>query len=261
MNKTIRQQYDCIISLGGCCSAASQLKLRGLRPVSLPFDWTLMRDDRPIRYLPKGLRNRFCDFCLRENMVEFEKPGREHGRLRYRLEDLNTGFCFIHHFEAPPSDENSFLKVKAVLDRRMARFFETIEKSNDVLLVLTTPFAFDPKLLEEIVVALREVFPRTNVELCVMMFSAGENKSWDSYEDALHVSLHTREVNTVYDNSLTSIEWAWLDSLVLGGRPSSRELRRSNLLLKWKYKLWKNLGKSLQRAGVACASLNLEERR
>lgn len=64
MNKTIRQEYDCIISSGGCCNAANQLKLRGLRPVSFPFDWPLTRDDRPIRYLPKGLRNRFRDFIV-----------------------------------------------------------------------------------------------------------------------------------------------------------------------------------------------------
>jgi hypothetical protein len=221
----------------------------------------MMKDERPIRYFPNGLRDRFSDFCLHENLVEFSNPIREHGRLRYKVEDLNTGFYFIHHFERPLSDEISFIKVKSVFEKRITRFFNAIQESDNVLLILTTSFEFDSVMLEELVSAFKEVFPKTDIEFCVMMFSAKENKSWDLFDSTLHVSTYTREVDTVYDNSLTSIEWKWLDSLALTGRPSSYELRRSNIFLKWQYKLWKSLGKSLQRAGVACVGFNLEERR
>lgn len=35
-----KKTYDLIASLGGDCSAASQLRLRGLRHEAYPFDWT-----------------------------------------------------------------------------------------------------------------------------------------------------------------------------------------------------------------------------
>ena len=66
------ETYDAIISLGGNCGAASQLRMRGLRPYPLPFDWTYMTGPETIEWLCEGFADGFKDFCLKENLDTIE---------------------------------------------------------------------------------------------------------------------------------------------------------------------------------------------
>ena len=100
---------------GGCCDVANQLKHRGLRPCAFPLDWTLMVDEKPLRYLPEGIRTRFKCLCVRKNMVEFQLPSREYGVERHKFEDRATGFRFIHHFSCPVEDVDAFEKTRQIL--------------------------------------------------------------------------------------------------------------------------------------------------
>lgn len=45
---TDNKEHDLIVSLGGNCAAALQLKRRNLRLFSLPFDYLAMKDERDI---------------------------------------------------------------------------------------------------------------------------------------------------------------------------------------------------------------------
>lgn len=69
MNKK-NEKYDLICSLGGNCMAASQIRQRGLRVASLPFDWTFIVNDKPLYKLAEGFKNKFKDFLLKENLQE-----------------------------------------------------------------------------------------------------------------------------------------------------------------------------------------------
>ena len=253
--KTNRSEYDFIVSLGGNCGVAGQLRHRGLRTCSFPLDWTLMTDVRPVRYLPHGLKSRFSDFCLCENMVEFEPPANEYGKMKYRLEDSLTGFRFIHHFTAPPSNEVAFKKSRAVLQRRIDRFYEIITKAKHVLFILETSFPYDFSLLDELYRALIEVFPNTKVELVAMQFSAKTCQIADLQDGNVHVLTSERFFNIVYDTQLTAHEWCFMDQLSLHGKLSPYEMRKKQLLTKWKYKLWMWLGRSLEHSGAGCANM------
>lgn len=72
------REYDLIFSLGGSCAAACQLKQRGLRPCSLPLDYTFFwHSAKPLRMLAKCLDENFSHFLLKENLEELK--GKERG--------------------------------------------------------------------------------------------------------------------------------------------------------------------------------------
>jgi len=247
-------EFDVVVSLGGNCSAASQLRMRGKRNMSLPLDWTLMRDRRPVEYLPTGFRTRFADFCKYENMTEYEPAAYEFGKYTLRARDSVSGYCFIHHFHHQLSDRAAFERDRAVLTRRIDRMYEKVERAHDVLFVLETAFEYDEALLRDIHDALCEVFPSVNVYLAAMQFAARARSS-AVYGERIFLDRHERKVNVVYDNQFTAPEWCWMDSLIIRGMPSPEQMRRSSLILKWQYKLWMTLGKRLRDAGAGCANM------
>lgn len=255
MVKTNRSEYDHIISLGGSCNVASQLKHRGLRTCSFPLDWTLMPDERPVRWLPTGIRTGFRDFCVRENMRVYQAPMVEYGVTKQRLEDSVSGFRFIHQFSSTPENEAGFQKERSVLQRRIDRFNESVAKSRNVLFVLGTTFSYENRLLEDVYHALVETFPDTCIELAAVQFSAENCSIQESGNGNIHIMRCERPVNIVYDNQLTAPEWAFMDQLSLTGRLPLKELRKRSLSMKWRYKLWMWLGRSLENDGAGCANM------
>ena len=249
MLQTKRKDYDLIVSLGGSCNVASQLKFRGLRRVSLPLDWTGMFSEKPLLRLPDIIRTRFEGFCRYENMRDRGEPRIEHGKPTYSFDDEATGFRFMHSFHAPLEDRAAFDRERSVLAKRIERFYDMIGASRHVLFVLTTFFAFDVKLAEDILAAIREVFPSVDSEMVVVQFKAPGHDSFDTCAGDIHVETYPRPVDTIYDNLLTSVEWNWMDELALSGELPPGRWRR--LLVKWKYKAWKALSKSLLKDGVA----------
>ena len=250
MIKPNRTQYDLIVSLGGSCNAAGQLKFRGLRKFALPFDWIGTFAAENLRNIIKGLDNRFADWCRYENMREYGQMRIEIGKPTYSFEDTATGFHYIHQFHAPLKDRAAFDRERNTMGRRIERFYSSIASSQHVLFVLTTLLPFDFAIAEDILASLKKTFPNVDCELVVMQFAAPEHVSTELCGGAIHLETFTRAVDTVYDNHLTSTEWAWMDSLSLSdmtGKPNGLK----KLILKLKYKLWKSLGKSLLRNGIA----------
>ena len=252
MLATNREEYDVIVSLGGSCSAASQLKHRGRRPYSLPLDWALMRDERPIRNLPGLFRTKFADFCLPGNMEEFEAPGDEYGVRKYHLLDNLTGYQMIHHFTARPADRRRFEEQRGGLLRRVDRLYGRMASARSALFVLNTAFTYDPELLVPVRDALTEVFPGTDIDVVAMQFSAEGNRTAELAGGKIKVDFIQRHLDIVYDNQFTAPEWRWMDQIRITGVPEPKELRKSRLLVKWTYKLWWTLGKYLERKGAGC---------
>ena len=252
MLTTNREEYDIIVSLGGSCSAASQLKHRGRRPYSLPLDWSLMQDEQPIRSLPSLFRTKFADFCLPENMEEFETPGDEYGVRKYHLLDRLTGYRMIHHFTALPSDRRRFEEQRGVLLRRVDRLYGRMASAKSALFVLNTVFPYDPKLLVPVRDALMEVFPCVDIDVVAMQFSAEGNGAVELAGGKIKVDFIERHLDIVYDNQFTAPEWRWMDHVRIAGVPEPKELRKNSLTVKWVYKLWWTLGKYLERKGAGC---------
>ena len=110
------QKYDLIASLGGNRAAAAQLRMRGLRPFALPFDWLLMEDVRTMEYLPKGFSNGFSDFCLKDNL-RLLKEDYCTGTAKFKYSDELTGWCFLHHFHGDVNSTDSYEKTTGRLRR------------------------------------------------------------------------------------------------------------------------------------------------
>lgn len=249
------EEYDMIVSLGGSCSTASQLRHRGKRPFSLPLDWTLMPDDRPIRSLPGLFRTRFKDFCLTENLSEFESPGNEYGTKKYHLEDSLTGYRFIHHFTVLPDDRENFEKQRAVIMRRVDRLYGRMASAKSALFALNTAFTYDPELLLPVHESLKAVFPGVDVDIVAMQFSADRNRMVELANGKIKVDFIQRHLDIVYDNQLTAPEWRWMDQVSITGVPPPKEFRKRHLCVKWAYKLWRTLGKYLENRGAGCANM------
>ena len=251
------QEYDFVASLGGNCSAASQLKHRGKRPYSLPLDWTLMCDVRPVEWLPEGLRTRFAGLCLRENLVEYEPPIMEKGLVTYHYLDKATGFRFIHHFHGSAADDAVYGKVKEVMDRRIDRFYRKASAAKRALFILETAFPYDDGIAREIYKALISTFAGDGkrIDLLIMQFRADKCQEEILEDGHLMIARYERHVNIVYDNQFTAPEWMWMDGLRITGLPLPEERRKNSILLKWKFKLWMTLGKSLEENGAGCANM------
>lgn len=252
---TNSSEYDLIVSLGGSCSVSMQLRHRGKRLCSFPLDWTLMIDERPVHYLSGAFRNKFADYCLRENLREFEPPMEEYGRMSHRVEDSVSGFRLIHQFHASLDDEAAFARERAVIDKRIDRLYRMVSRSKRVLFALETLFTFEDKLAEDILDALQESFPGVEIEMYVMQFSSPDCRRTVLRDGKLIINRYERQKNIVYDNQFTAPEWSWMDNLVLTGVPTAEQLRKMNLWVKLRYKLWMWLGKSLNEDGAGCANM------
>ena len=123
--------------------------------------------------------------------------------------------------------------------------------------MLETAFPYDVSYARDIYRALRAVFPgdEKKIDLIVMQFRADRCRE-DVLEDGhLFLAQYERPINIVYDNQFTAPEWMWMDALRITGLPLPEERRKRSLIVKWKYKLWATLGKSLESEGAGCANM------
>ena len=248
-------EYDLVISLGGNCAVASQLRHRGKRSFSLPFDWALMSDDAPIRYLAAAFGNRFEGFLKYENVEEFEPPANEFGQMALRVRDAFSGYKFIHQFHGRQLNRSIFEKERSVIQKRIDRLYEKVGRSTRVLFVLQTAFTFDVELAKRLRAGIVEAFPGVEIELRVMQFGAEAPFSKIEEDGLLRIYGHASSHNIVYDNQMTAPEWCWMDEIRVRALPLPEERRKSSLLMKWKFKIWMHLGKSLEDDGTGCACM------
>ena len=244
------KSYDMIASLGGNCSAAMQLKNRGLRREAYPLDWVYMESEASIRYLCEAFKNRFADFALQKNLKLMECDANP-GFAKYSYRDIHTGFGFKHHFnERVDLDEAVYNRCIATMRRRIARFLDRLDKAQDVLFILTVRFDADPNLVVKLKETLAGLYPGKTIDIHFKMsnaklsnpltlaeawppeygFAGGERCSYDSYP---------------YSFEYAGGEWAFLDCVELRGLEKPK-LRGCAKLI---YKVWKSTGKWLNERG------------
>lgn len=248
------KEYDVIASLGGDCAVGYQLRHRGLRMTSLPFDWTRMMSKEPIEYLIRGFQNDFKDLCLKENLT-FE--GRRHllipgGRKEYPAYDTLTGFDFLHLFTKPLTDPGSYPAGRAILDRRIARFISMLGKAKTALLILVTEFAYDEQLARDLAASIRRRFPKLDLTLYLIQFAAKATETIDLGSGDV-LCRYQRHLDKHYDMVFTSHEWKFLDTVKLTNLPPPQE-RKPKGLMRLKYTLWKKYGYELEERGYACCN-------
>lgn len=205
--------YDAVVSLGGNCSVAHNLRLRGLRQMSLPFDWLLMDDSRPIGYLARGFESDFADFCLKENLEELkgEERGQEHpGRLQFI--DRVSGWKFIHHFNESDSFDEEYARVSSVIKRRIIRMTEMFQGGGRYLLVLAPTFSVEKSCLGALAGCLARKYPNADFTFLIMSF--GEKDMHVELDGDVIYARIPRPQN-VYDFTRTNFEWQFMDKLVL----------------------------------------------
>jgi hypothetical protein len=212
----MKRAYDLIISLGGNCAAAHNLHFRNMRPFSLPFDWLYIDDDKPLKYLAEGFKNNFKDFCLKENLVHFDKisGNPEHsGKMKYK--DVFTGYNFVNHFEKPIENKEEYNKVYDKLRKRIRRLFTVIDKSKKILIIVSSgKMEIDEKTIMPICKTLTEIYPLKHFDFELISFAASK----DSYKQLPNCNIRTfvRKEN-LYDYTNTNFEWSFLDNIRLSG--------------------------------------------
>lgn len=252
----MRTEYDLIVSLGGNCYVAKQLQHRGMRPFSLPLDWTLMDSPSVLEHLPELIRSHFSGFCVYENMMEFAPPEREGRGMTYKFKDCRTGFKFVHHFHAPLSDASAFARSREVIERRIRRLYEKVAAASNALFVIETSFPFDESVLYRIYNALAEVFPGVDADLFAMQF---HHPQQDKVKLGEHIELLKcrRGTDLFCDVYGTSSDWNWLEDIRVKGVARPGERRKSRFVTRCKYRLWKALGKSLYKEGAGCLGVTV----
>lgn len=207
-----KETYDLILSLGGNCGAASQLIFRDLRRFSLPFDYTFMADDKPVRWFPEGLKNRFKDLLLKENLSELKGKERGDDRETWQYKDTLSGYRFIHLFGDDVAKDGVYEKGAAVIRRRVDRLFEKLEKAEKILVILSTTFVFDEKPMYKIKETFETLYPSKKFVFYVVMLNA-ENETQKDDGD-IHF-IYAKRNGNLYDFDKTNWEWHFLDNVAL----------------------------------------------
>ena len=206
--------YDLICSLGCMCAAAQNIRRRGLRHYSLPFDWCYMKDEKPLEYLCEGFKNDFKNFLLKDNLrkLDDEEYNNAHTN-KEQFKDIYTGYYFVNHFPLGKTLDKSYDEAYFTIRRRLNRLQNKIKSSNNILFVLSPIFIMDIKFVEKLSNSLKEIYPDKNFDFYILQFNS------DSEEEIIineNITLRKtfRDTN-MYDFSNTNFEWSFLDKVDL----------------------------------------------
>jgi len=243
------KEYDLIVSLGANCSAAANMKRRGLRRCSLPFDWLYVTDDRPLLWLSEHLQDGLRGFCLKENLVRITPEHPEWSATdarKFKYIDTGTGYRFIHLFRRPIEGTDEYECVLPVLRKRIDRMYELVGKSQRVLLLLATGKQLGDGALRKVKEAFERRFPHTSFTMEFLKFDDAPFNEVKSSErspaEGIRIVEVPRAINE-YDFSVTNFEWSFLDEMALSERvvrPGlwARLVGCGRRFIRWLRKVW-----------------------
>ena len=230
----MNKEYDLVCSLGGNCSAAHNLLYRNMRHFSLPFDWLYIKNETPIYKLSECFKNDFKDFCLKENLQHTGRDNKEH-QNKFEYFDNSSNYYFANHFEKKIED-GGYEIVKDKLDRRIKRLYEYIEKSNNILFILSIDFELnDLNCIINLKNTLNEKWKNKNFYFYLIMFNCKENINIE--ENNIFINKYTRDIN-LYDFNYTNFEWSFLDDIKINIKTRKKERKLFSIsFLKYRLKL------------------------
>jgi len=131
--------YDIILSLGGSCAVANQLKERGLRLASYPFDWIFTKEPTSLERLADCFREDFVNWPKLENLVEIDEDERNSHAAKYQYRDAYTGFRFIHDFTEPKERCAEVVREKYL--RRIERLCLRLKEAKRIALCFDASYS------------------------------------------------------------------------------------------------------------------------
>ncbi|MBO7721994.1 MAG: hypothetical protein J6T01_06275 [Kiritimatiellae bacterium] len=170
LKRLLKTKYDFVCSVGSDCGCAGHLVKNRLRRASYPFDWI---GDWYIGVAGAAatVAADFAGFLKLENLRRDPNPPRgPQDDLRHDYyHDFTAGFVFAHDFPAGRDAAEVIAEVREKYDRRIKRFYRTVEASPATLLVYWTwrdrPEPEDALKAAE---TFRAKFPGRRVDLLVM---------------------------------------------------------------------------------------------
>lgn len=138
---TRRKKYDIIYSIGANCAAATYMNQHFLRVIAGPFDWCgKVSNKKNFEWRTRLICSHFEGFLQKENLefVDIEDGIPRDPRFDRYHDNGGPGFILPHDFPIGEPLEKNYDAVKAKYDRRIARFYENIQKAERVLLVWIT---------------------------------------------------------------------------------------------------------------------------
>lgn len=158
-----RDRFDLVFSIGGNCACAMFLNETKLRMASSPFDWL---SSAPFEERIDTLCSRFRGFLVREN-IAWHSPG-QGDRASDVYMDTVHGYRFVHDFPKNTPLDESFPRVRAKYDRRIARLLKRLDDGARACLVW---WSLDMHPSDEACRAgierVREAFPNSDCKLIV----------------------------------------------------------------------------------------------
>lgn len=212
------KQYDLIFSLGGNCSAAHNLKYRNKRPFSLPFDWLYIINDQPIWKLADCFDEDFNKFCLKENLLPLPDGENDSHKDKVHYYDSYTGYRFVNHFTKKIED-GGFESVNKNNIKRIKRLYDYINKSQCILLILSTAFEMDTSCILNLKKCLENKWPKKQFDFEIISFGCKEDSIIS--DNNITVRKYKRDINP-YDFNQTNFEWIFLDNIQLNPMIISR---------------------------------------
>ncbi len=206
--------YNLIVSLGGNCSAAHNLRYRGLRPCSLPFDWCYLVDDTPIRFWIDEVADGFPSLLKKENLQEILPGDKEYSPEHsdvWQYIDTKSGYRFVNHFHRSIDVPGEYKTVSAAIRRRAGRLVSAFNRGGTFLLLLATSVNVSVDLLEELLRTLAARFVNPRFELRYLHFAHGPDARLDGGNGVVIENI-ARSQND-YDFYKTNWEWHFLDDV------------------------------------------------
>jgi Putative papain-like cysteine peptidase (DUF1796) len=194
------ETFDAVISLGGRCQVAHQLRRKYPGMKSKFFDWLITPDKSLIEMLADGMTGFSEETPLVEGLSHRKNFGHVH------IVEGSYGTLLSHDFVNDGSEPGTQWKqIKGKYDRTVLRFHETLDSGGRVLFVRMSfgrsgSFGYD-------------VADRANLELG-MQISASISKYWPYLEYSLILISHVREDAVVNGNieivyMPEQLEWIW----------------------------------------------------
>jgi len=124
-----KRKYDLAIPIGGACSATEAMRKAGLQWATLPLDWT---GGPTFREKVDLICADFARWMTKSGMHPL--PAAKFSREVFMKDDV-LGFTFNHDFSFGVPFDEDYERVKAKFDRRIRRLYELIRGAKRVLLV------------------------------------------------------------------------------------------------------------------------------
>lgn len=216
----MKKEYDLILSLGGSCAVANQLKVRGLRPYSLPFDWVFCVSPDALARLADCFRDDFAHWLLPDNLVEVDACDRNANAAKHQYRDSFTGYRFIHDFMEPKEVCAEAVRTKYM--RRIDRLYDKLRKADSIALCFDAKYSGS----EENILAIRSLVLEKfgtdkEIDCYLVEFCADRHETIEQEHITIFRFSHPK-TDYIFGPNPT-FEFAFMDDFRLTGKFKSEE--------------------------------------